>query len=327
MIPKYWLTEAKQRIAPHIKRTPLTFDPEKQLYIKWENHQVTHSFKDRGALNKVLSLQAWEYERGLVAASAGNHGQGVALAGKIVGAPVKIFVSENAVPNKIEAMRKLDAEITQVAGGYHEAEEAGLAYAARHDVTWISPYNDGQVVAGQATLGMEILEELPQLPLSTWLVPVGGGGLITGIGAAIKDNSNMELQAPKRKLVGVQSEASPFMHAIFFTGSQQNCQEKASLADGLSGSVEEGSLTIPLVKKYVDDFILVNEEEIVEAIRFAWSEYQEKIEGSAAVSLAAALSGKVKARPAIVIISGGNIQNDLHSQIINNPTGYTHHKG
>ena len=327
MIPKNWLEEAKQRIASHIKLTPLTFDPDQQLYIKWENHQVTHSFKDRGALNKVLSLQSWECERGLVTASAGNHGQGVALAGKIVGAPVNIFVSENAVANKIEAMRKLGADITQVAGGYHEAEEAGLAYAANHDVTWVSPYNDGQVVAGQATLGMEILEALPHLPLSTWLVPVGGGGLISGIGAAIKDNSNMAPPAPIRNLIGVQSDASPFMHAIFFTGSQENCQEKPSLADGLSGSVEEGSLTIPLVKKFVDDFILVNEEEIVEAIRFAWREYHEVIEGSAAVGLAAALSGKVKARPAIVVISGGNIQPELHDRIINSAAGNTHHKG
>src|SRR4030066_2464457 len=122
MIPSAWLDQAKERIAPFIQKTPLSFDPIKNLYLKWENHQGTGSFKIRGALNKILTLQDWELERGLVTASAGNHGQGIALAGKMRGASVKIFASNHASPNKIEAMRKLGAEIQLVPGSYGEAE-------------------------------------------------------------------------------------------------------------------------------------------------------------------------------------------------------------
>ena len=318
MIPKKWLEEAKIRIAPYIKQTPLTYDPKHELYLKWENHQTTHSFKDRGALNKILALQSWERERGLVAASAGNHGQGVAYAGKIVKAKVTIFVSERAVETKVEAMRALGAEVIQVPGGYHEVEQAGIAYAKNQSATWVSPYNDAQVIAGQASMAFEILDEMPELISSTWVVPVSGGGLISGIGAAIKEGSTPSLPSKERILIGVQSKASPFMHALYTTGSQDNYAEEDSLADGLAGPVEEGSITIPLTKKYVDDIILVSEKEILEGIRFAWNEYNEVIEGSAAVGLAAIISGKIKTSPAVVIISGGNIQPEIHQRIIKN---------
>lgn len=318
MIPKKWLEEAKIRIAPYIKRTPLTYNPKHELFIKWENHQTTHSFKDRGALNKVLALQPWEREQGLLAASAGNHGQGLAYAGKIVKAKVTIFVSEKAVETKVEAMRSLGAEVIQVTGGYHEAEQAGLAYSKSQNATWVSPYNDAQVIAGQASIAFEILDELPELILSTWVVPTSGGGLISGIGAAIKDYGDLSKPDIERTLIGVQSQASPFMYALYYTGSQENYTEEDSLADGLSGPVEKGSITISLTKKYVDEIILVSESEIEEGIRFAWNEYNEVIEGSAAVGLAAIISGKIKTRPAVVIISGGNIQPEVHQRIINN---------
>src|SRR5690606_6892457 len=156
--PFIWLQEAARRIAPHIRVTPLMHDAENDLYLKWENQQVTGSFKARGAINKVLLLQDWEREQGLVTASAGNHGQGLALAGKIVGAPVTIFASEHASPKKVAAMRALEAEVRLVPGGYGEAEQAGVEYARQHNATWVSPYNDGQVIAGQGTLALEALE-------------------------------------------------------------------------------------------------------------------------------------------------------------------------
>lgn len=310
MIPHHWFSEAQNRISPYILRTPLTYDANLNVYLKWENHQITGSFKIRGAYNKILSLQPWEQQRGFAAASAGNHGQGVALAAKQVGSSATIFVSEYAVPSKIEAMRKLGAQIISVAGGYGEAEAAGLAYAQEAALTWISPYNDGQVIAGQGTIALEALGQAPELHSIPWIVPVGGGGLISGIGCVLAS------QAPRATLTGVQSEASPYFHAIFKTGSQGHVIELPSLADGLAGPVEKDALTIPIVQKTVDDILLVTEEEIAYAIGYAWKIYKEKIEGSAAVSLAAILSGKIKQKPTMLVISGGNIQPEIFQRLI-----------
>lgn len=314
MIPQEWLLEAARRIAPYIQETPLTYDPDYDFYLKWENQQVTGSFKVRGAFNKVLVLEAWERAAGLLAASAGNHGQGLALAGKELGAPVTIYASDRAVPAKIRAMRALGADVTLVSGGYGEAEKAALAHAAESDATWISPYNDGQIIAGQGTIGLEVIQQLADHPLfqmgnSTWVVPSSGGGLISGIGAALAELPDSP------KLVGVQAENSAFTHAIFHTGSQEGITERPTIADGLAGPVEAGSMTIPLMKQFVDDFVLVNEGEIKKAIAFAWTRYRERIEGSAAAALAAALTGKVTT-PAVLIITGGNIQPQIHAQLM-----------
>jgi threonine dehydratase len=310
MIPIEWLYQARERINPFITRTPITFDNKLGIYLKWENHQVTGSFKARGAFNKALSLQSWERELGLVAASAGNHGQGVALAGKNLGIPVTIFCSENAVPVKIKAMGSLGAKLHLVHGGYGEAEQAGLEYSKQSGGIWISPYNDGQVIAGQATIGFEILEDLPELDHATWLIPASGGGLISGIGVSLTQ------QISQTKLVGVQAQASPFLHNLYFRGTQEGVQDLPTLADGLTGPVEEGSLTVPIIKHLVDDFILVSEDEIGYAINYAWDKYQEKIEGSAAVALAPVLSGQISSRPVVVIVSGGNIQNETFQAIL-----------
>jgi len=308
--PDQWIEQAARRLAPHIKHTPISYDPELNVYLKWENHQVTGSFKARGALNKVLSLQAWERERGLVTASAGNHGQGVTLAGNIFGVPVIVFASDHAVLDKIKAMQALGAQVRLVPGGYAQAEVAGIAYAQQSGSTWISPYNDGQVIAGQGTLALELLQDLAGKPQTAWIVPAGGGGLVCGIGAALSN------QERRPHLVAVQSDASPFLHAIFHQGTQEGVLELDSLADGLAGPVETGSVTIPLVQRYVDDFLLVSEEEIAEAIAYAWRKHHEQIEGSAAVSLAAILSGKISERPAVAILTGGNIQPEVHARII-----------
>jgi threonine dehydratase len=309
MIPFQWLKDAVERIEPYIRRTPLTYDPEYQLYLKWENHQVTGSFKARGAFNKVLSLVEWERQQGLVTASAGNHGQGVALAGKETGAPVIVFASEHAAPLKVEAMKALGAEVRLVPGGYGEAEAAALAFAESSGATWVSPYNDGQVIAGQGTAGLEILAELPEARDYTWLVPVGGGGLLSGIGAALEAHQG---QGQKAQLYGVQSEASPFMHVLFHGGSQKEVEELPSLADGLSGPVEDHSLTILMAKQTAREIILVTEEDIAHAIRFCAQRYGERIEGSAAVTLASVLSGKISQRPAVLLVSGGNIGDETY---------------
>jgi threonine dehydratase len=310
MIPYEWIEQASQRICPYIRETPLTVDDKRELYLKWENRQVTGSFKARGALNKILSLQDWELERGIVTASAGNHGQGVALAAGLKHAQVIVFASEHALPVKLQAMRQLGAEIHLVPGGYGEAEQAGIAYAQTSGATWISPYNDGLVIAGQGTLALEVLKHLPDPSATTWVVPTGGGGLISGIGSALQP------VRPKPRLVAVQSEASPFLHEIYHHGSQQGVIELPSLADGLAGPVEEGSVTIPMVKDCVTEFILVSEPDIRMAIKYAWDAYHERIEGSAAAALAAVNGGKIDPKHAVVVLSGGNITPEDHAQII-----------
>ena len=311
MLPYIWLEEARKRISPYINHTPLTYDSQLDIHLKWENQQVTGSFKARGALNKILSLQDWELEQGLVTASAGNHGQGVALAAGLKHATVTIFASEHASPNKVNAMRLLGAHVNLVPGGYAEAENAGITCARETGAVWVSPYNDGLVIAGQGTIALEILEEIPADSFHTWLVPAGGGGLVSGIGCAFQRIKS------KPSLVAVQSEASPFLHAIFHRGTQANVIELDSLADGLSGPVEDGSVTVPMVMNYVTDFILVSEKEIRTAIKYAWDEYHQQIEGSAAVTLAAVLSGRVSALPAVLVLTGGNINPPLFDQIIN----------
>jgi threonine dehydratase len=328
MIPYEWLQQAESRIAPYIQRTPLTYDAARGLYIKWENRQVTGSFKARGAFNKVLLLEDWEREVGLVAASAGNHGLGIALAGKQVGAAVEVFVSENAVPAKVEAMRALGAQIHTVPGGYGEAETAGKAYAESRQKTWVSPYNDGQVIAGQGTVGLEVLWALTPSPspagggenspfpsgegvgVRAYVVPVGGGGMLSGIGSSLRE------LAHRPRLVGVQPEASAFMHSLFYKGTQDGTPDLPSLADGLAGEVEDGSVTIPLVRQLADEIVLVSEDEIAEAMAYAWHMHGEKVEGAGAAGLAAVLAEKVRERPAVVIVSGGNVQPEVHSEIV-----------
>lgn len=309
MIPLEWITDAAGRIAPFAIVTPLSHDSDLDIYLKWENRQRTGSFKLRGALNKILNLAEWERAQGLVTASAGNHGQGVALAARETGAQAIVFASDHATPAKIIAMRNLGADVRLVSGGYAAAESAAIHFVREHGKIWISGYNDGLVIAGQGTVGLEVLEQVqPETPQAV-VVPVGGGGLISGIGAALAAGK------ARPKLIGVQSEASAFMHALFNSRMQKDVVETKSIADGLAGWVEDESMTIPLVRKYVDEFVLVSEEEIEKAIVFSWEKYGEVIEGSAAVSLAAVLSGRVKERPAVLVLSGGNIQPELHRQL------------
>ncbi len=306
MIPAEWIDQAALRIAPYIRRTLLTNDAERGLSLKWENQQVTGSFKARGALNKVLSLQPWEQKTGLVTASAGNHGQGVALAGNLVGAPVLVFASNHAVSAKMEAMRSLGAEVRFVDGGYELAEATAIRTSREKNQIWVSAYNDGQVIAGQGTIGRELSTDLVLQREMTIVVPTGGGGLLSGIGAALEGHPS------RPRLVGVNPEASAFMFALYQHGSQMDVPDLPTLADGLSGAVEAGSLTIPMVRKFADDLVTVTEDEIGHAIAFAWRKYGQKVEGSGAAGLAAVLSGKVKS-PAVIIITGGNIQPEVHT--------------
>lgn len=309
MIPTDWFKQAEKRIAPYIVCTPLSHDNDLGIYFKWENKQVTGSFKARGALNKVLSLETWEQNRGLVTASAGNHGAGVALAGRLVDTRVMVFASDHAVPEKLAAMIDLGAEIHTVKGGYGLAEASAIQHAAEKDAIFISAYNDGQIIAGQGTIAQEILDAMGPTEVKSWVVPVGGGGLISGIGCIVAESRI------KSRLIGVQPEASAFTHALFHSGSQNNVLDLPTLADGLSGPMQEGSITLPILNDLVDDILTVSEAEIEQAIAFSWQKYHEVIEGSAATALAAVLFKKVE-KPVVVVISGGNISPATHHEII-----------
>ncbi len=314
MIPPEWILSAFARIETYLHKTTLVYDPELQIYIKWENQQKTGSFKLRGALNKILSLPNWERQRGIVAASAGNHGAGVAFACQIVDAKARVFVPHATPQIKLNTIRQFGTEVIPIEGGYTETEQHAIQFAAENQLTYISPYNDGQIIAGQGTLAVEILQEVQLGEVKAWIVPVGGGGLISGIGAAFRAIYPKAASYPR--LIGVQSEASPYMEQLYYLGEQNHVVEKPSLADGLAGAVEPNSLTIPLVKEYVDSIQLVTEEDIEVAIRYAWEKYRQVIEGSAAVTLAAILGGKVTERPALLVMSGGNIDPDIHQRIV-----------
>jgi threonine dehydratase len=310
MIPHIWFIEAQNRIRPYIKITPITRDENLDVAIKWENHQVTGSFKARGALNKVLSLNARERSQGLVAASAGNHGQGVALAASIVQTRSVVFLPRSASAIKVEAIRKAGARMEFVEGGYELAERTAREYAVKNSMIWISPYNDGQVICGQGTIALELMDQIDIAKYKSIVVPIGGGGLIAGIGLVIKEIF------PDIKIIGVQSTASSYFHGLYYRNTQEDVVELPGLADGLEGRVEDDSVTIPIVRQVVDEIALVSEAEIREAIRWSWKNYNEVIEGSAAVTLAARLNGKIKPLPAVLIISGGNIVGDLHRKIM-----------
>lgn len=315
MIPQSWFIDAKSTIAPYINITPLIFDKKQDIYLKWENHQITGSFKVRGAFNKVLHLERWEQEAGLLAASAGNHGQGVALAGKMIGVPVTVYVPDNTPQVKIQAIKSLGAKLILIQGSYKDAETAALEATCTSSATWVSPYNDVHIISGQGTIALEILEQLKSFDEiktkeATWVVPTSGGGLLSGIAVVIKQLN------PNSKVIGVQSDTSPFMHALFYRNSQNHVIERPTIADGLAGPVESGSITIPIIRQYVDEIILVSEDEIAQGVSYAWNHYGERIEGAAAVVFSAFLTKKIEHRPLVLIISGGNIEGNLFSKII-----------
>ncbi len=310
MIPIAAIREAEERIRPHVLWTPMVEDAERGLWLKCENRQTTGSFKLRGALNKIMAQAAEARAQGLVAASAGNHGQGVAYAGRLIEASVRVFTYEHAVSEKVAAMRGLGAEVVAVPGGYGEAEAAAIADAKASGRLWVSPYNDELVMAGQATVAIEIAHELETREHLTLWVPAGGGGLAAGVGSALR------ALHPQWRVVAVQSRASAFLHANYHGHAMDGILESPSLADGLSGPVEAGSRTLGLVQEVVDDFVLVDEPSVAAAISEAWWMYGERIEGSAAVALAGARRfGAGLTGDQVVVLTGGNISPEVHAQI------------
>ena len=298
------IQSARSLIASHIRTTPVTLDEHLAIWIKWENQQITGSFKPRGALNKMFSLSPEERAGGVIAASARNHGQGVALAAKTATAHVTVYVPESTPRIKVEKMEALGAEVIRVPGSFGDAEAEAIRAAKRQGKVFVSPYNDRLIVAGAGTIALELTGQCPQA--ERWLIPVGGGGLPMA----------MIMGAPKAvKVVGVQSEASPYLYHEFHHGDMSQVLESPSLAEGLAGPVEPGSITIEAIHRAADMW-LVTETQIAQAIAYAYHKHGQVLEGSGAVGIAAALNGRVpKDGRTAVLVTGGNIDPEKHQRI------------
>jgi threonine dehydratase len=306
---------AASRIGPLIVRTPLERSMELSercgvdVWLKFECFQRTGSFKLRGALN---ALQLMLTPKKVVTASAGNHGLGVARAADLLGVSATVVVPETASQTKVDALRCSGAELIQVGETYDEAEAFAIRLARTQSVPFISAYNDPAVVAGGGTLALEIFEDLPAV--QELIVPAGGGGLIGGIGVAAHGLN------PEATVYGVQSEASPALHAALEAGHLVQVPVLPSLADGLAGNVEAGSITFDLLQQHVRRVELVSEEAIAGAMRWLLVHERVVAEGSAAVGVAALLERKlVPAGPVAVILTGRNVAQAVLQKYVHAP--------
>jgi threonine dehydratase len=303
---------ARRRIGDAASRTPLTaslplaqYAGADEVRLKLENLQPTGSFKVRGAESAVAAIAAAGTDTRLVTASSGNHGIAVARAAARHGLPVTILVGGSVSPAKLERLRELETDRCTVEIFGRDTDDTEPEARRRHDLghaVYVSPYNDPTVIAGQGTAGVEILEEWPDV--DTVVVPIGGGGLIGGIGLWVKTVS------PAIRVVGVQPEASPPMHAWLATGSARRVPIGHTLADGVAGNIERGSITLRLAKKVVDQVVLVGEEPIAAAMRWAWEGPRLRLEGSAALGIAALQQGRLgtlTGRRVAVVLTGGNV--------------------
>jgi threonine dehydratase len=308
--------EAAERIRPYIRRTfldPSSYYSQKtgsSVYFKCENLQLTGSFKARGALNKMLSLNAEERAKGIVTASTGNHGAACAFAMGQVGASGIVFVPESAIETKLSAIRRQGAEIRTYGMDSMETEKHARAFAADQDMTYVPPYNDPLVIAGQGTIALELLQQLPSL--DAVFVSVGGGGLIGGIASYLKSVN------PGIQVVGCSPENSQVMAQSVEAGRILDLPSLPTLSDGTAGGVEPGSITFPLCRDFVDQYISVTEEEIASSLREFIHAQHMLIEGSAAVSIAAYLKAAdqfADSRIAIVLC-GANISLETLKEIL-----------
>ncbi len=305
---------AHKRIGGWIRRTPFEHSPILSglfgcdVWLKLENRQLTGSFKIRGAANKMMLLRPEERGRGVVAASSGNHAQGVAYAARELGVRAVIVVPENTPGVKRDAIRALGAELIVHGSEYMEAERLAQGMSRERGMPFLSPYNDLDLIAGQGTVGLEMLEDNPDIDVV--LVPVSGGGLISGVATAWK-------AVPGTSVVGVQTEASPVMYESIKVGRIVDIPMFDTVAEGLHGGIEQGSVTFPLCQRLVDDWIVVKEETILEAMRLLLFSQHEVVEGSGAVGVAALLeqAERFKGKRVGVVISGGNVESSILSDL------------
>ena len=280
-----------------------------KVYIKPENMQYTGAYKVRGAYYKISQLTEQQKAAGIIACSAGNHAQGVALAATHQGVRSVVCMPDSAPISKVEATKRLGAEVVLTKGAYDDAYEQALRLQKETGATLIHPFDDDEVIAGQGTIGLEILDQLPDV--DAIIVPVGGGGLISGVAFAVK-----QLQ-PSVKIYGVQAENAPSMFESHREGHQITLGTVKTFADGIAVK-HPGDTTFSMVEQYVDGIVTVSEDEIAAAI-LAMIEKQKLIaEGAGAVSVAAAMFGKlpIAGKKAVCLVSGGNIDVNILSRVI-----------
>ena len=296
-----------------IRRTDVIYAPKlcsgAELYLKTENLQVTGSFKVRGAYYKMTRLSEEEKARGVIACSAGNHAQGVALAAQKNGIKSVICLPDGAPISKVEATKSYGAEVCLVEGVYDDAYEKALQLRDEKGYTFIHPFNDEDVIAGQGTIGLELLEQISDL--DAVIVPVGGGGLISGIAYTVKTLN------PKIKVYGVEAKGAASMKNSIEHHAIEELPSISTIADGIAVK-KPGEVTYELCSKYVDEIFTVTDDEISAAILALMEQHKLVTEGAGAVPVAAAMFGKVdlKGKKAVCVLSGGNIDVTILSRVI-----------
>ncbi len=307
---------ARERIRDHVFLSPcarsetLSRMTGCQVYLKLENLQMTGSFKERGSFNKILQLGSAERAAGVICASAGNHGQGLAHAARVSGIPAHVVMPDTTPLAKIRGNRELGANVILHGNNYDEAYAHALELQQRHGYTFVHAFDDEQVIAGQGTIALELLEQVAGL--DAVVVPVGGGGLIAGVAAAIK------ALRPEVSVIGVETERMPAMLASRRAGRITRVDSVNTVADGISVA-RVGTLTFELAERHVDDIVTVSEEEIATAILTLLEREKTVAEGAGAAGFAALLHGDIgdlAGKRVVVLISGGNIDMNLLSRII-----------
>jgi len=310
------IEQARNAIAATIRTTPVNVSPTLSdlagvpVHLKLEHIQITGSFKLRGASNAVASLTDAEKRRGVVGVSTGNHGRGLAYAARAAGVKCIICMSRLVPQAKIDGIKAQGAEVRIVGQSQDEAQLEVDRLVAEDGMTMIPPFDHRKIIAGQGTLGLELLEQVPDM--ATVLVPLSGGGLISGVAAAIK------ARRPEVRIIGISMERGAAMHECLKAGKPVQVEELATLADSLGGGIGlDNRLTFAMTRDLVDDIVLVSETEIAAAIRHAYWQERQIIEGSGSVGIAALLARRIEsAGPIIAILSGGNIDMNQHHRII-----------
>jgi len=309
---------AARRISGRILRTPFVNSASLSelcgvpVGLKLEHHQTTGAFKLRGATNAVLALQPEERARGVVAASTGNHGRALAHAARAEGSVATICMSRLVPQNKVDEIRRLGAHVRIVGKSQDEAQEEVDRLVREEGLVMVPPFDDPAVVAGQGTLGLELVEDMPDV--ATILVPVSGGGLAAGVAAAAK------ALKPDIRVIGITMERGAAMKASIEAGSPVMVEEFQSFADSLGGGIGlDNKVTFAMCRDLLDDIVLLNEAEIATGMRHAYEQEREIIEGAGAVGIAALLAGKINALdgPVALILSGRNVDMALHRRVIN----------
>lgn len=308
------IRDAKNVLKSIIRETDMIYAQNimdnSNIYLKTENLQVTGSFKVRGASYKIANLPEEEKSKGVIACSAGNHAQGVALASQKSGIKATIFIPATAPISKVEATKKFGAEIKLIDGVYDDAYKAAVEYQKETNGTFVHPFDDVDVIAGQGTIGIEIIEQLPDV--EAVIVPIGGGGLIAGVAFAIKQLK------PDCKVYGVQSQGAGSMYQSFINKKVLELPTVNTFADGTAVK-RPGDLTFELCQNYVDDIITVTDDEIASAILALMEKQKIVAEGAGALSVAAAMFNKlpIKGKKTVCVVSGGNIDVNIISRVIN----------